>query len=75
MIRKTTLRTMGGSPGAALPEDLAERLQVEAGDKLLLLETDDGVLLTALDPELKRSEDAYERVAGKFRSALRELAG
>ncbi len=66
---------MGGSSGVAVPEDLAERLQVEAGDKLLVLETDDGVLLTPLDPELKRSEDAYERVAGKYRNALRELAG
>ncbi len=74
MIRETTLRPMGGSSGVTLPEELVERLQVEAGDKLLPLETADGVLLSPFDPELESSMDAYERVAGKYRNALRELA-
>lgn len=34
MIRKVTLQKMGGSIGATLPSDIADRLHLEAGDEL-----------------------------------------
>ena len=74
MARKVTLRKMGGSVGATLPKDIADRLHIQPGDELFVIETDRGVLLTPFDPEFERSMKAYERTAGKYRNALRELA-
>jgi len=74
MVRKVTLRQMGGSVGATLPKDMAERLHVGAGDEVFVIETDRGVLLTPYDPDFQRAIVAYERTATKYRNALRELA-
>jgi antitoxin MazE len=74
MQRKVTLRKMGGSVGATLPKDIAERLHVKEGDELYVVETEEGVLLTPYDPEFQRAMAAYERTANKYRNALRELA-
>jgi len=74
MVKKVTLRQMGGSVGATLPKDMAERLHVRAGDEVFVVETEHGVLLTPYDPDFQRAMTAYERTASKYRNALRELA-
>lgn len=74
MVKKVTLRKMGGSVGATLPKDLADRLHVREGDELFVLETQEGILLTPYDPQFAKAMDAYERTASKYRNALRELA-
>ena len=74
MVKKVTLRRMGGSVGATLPKDMAERLHVTAGDEVLVVETEQGVLITPFDPDFQRAMVAYERTAAKYRNALRELA-
>ena len=74
MVRKVTLRQMGGSVGATLPKDIAERLHVEAGDEVFMIETDSGVLLTPYDPSFEKAVAAFQRGARKYRNALRELA-
>ncbi len=74
MQRKVTLRKMGGSVGATLPKDIAERLHVQEGDELFVVETDEGILLTPYDPEFQKAMAAYKRTANKYRNALRELA-
>jgi len=74
MQRKVTLRQMGGSIGATIPRDVAERLQIKAGDEIFVVEQEDGILLTPYDPEFQKAMAAYERTAAKYRNALRELA-
>jgi putative addiction module antidote len=74
MVRKVTLRQMGGSVGATLPKDIADRLHVEAGDEVFMIETDSGVLLTPYDPAFDQAVAAFQRGARKYRNALRELA-
>ena len=74
MTRELTLRQVGGSIGATLPKDMAERLNLSPGDRVLAVETDRGILLTPYDPEIERSLAIAARVAGKYRNALRELA-
>ena len=74
MVRKVTLRKMGGSVGATLPKDMADRLHVQAGDEVFVVETEQGVLLTPSDPNFQKAMKAYERTASKYRNALRELA-
>ena len=74
MTREVTLRQAGGSVSATLPKDMATRLHLEAGDRLLAVETDQGILLTPYDPETEHTLKIARKVAKKYRNALRELA-
>jgi putative addiction module antidote len=74
MVRKITLRQVNGSIGATLPKDMADRLRVKPGDEVFVIETEQGILLTPYDPTFERAMAAYERTAGKYRNALRELS-
>ena len=74
MARSVTLRQTGGSISATLPKDMTERLHLAAGDTVLVVETSDGILLTPYDPTTREALAIAAEVAGKYRSALRELA-
>ncbi len=74
MTRELKLRQMGGSVGATLPKDMAERLHLAAGDKVLAIETERGILLTPYDPETEQALAIAARVSGQYRNALRALA-
>ena len=74
MVRELTLRQVGGSIGATIPKDMAERLHLEVGDRVLAVETARGILLTPYDPDLEAGLAVAVRAARKFRHALRELA-
>ncbi|MCX6373313.1 MAG: AbrB/MazE/SpoVT family DNA-binding domain-containing protein [Actinobacteria bacterium] len=74
MTRGLKLRQAGGSISATLPKDMAERLHLEAGDMVLAVETERGILLTPYDPEVEEALAIAGKVAGRYRNALRELA-
>jgi putative addiction module antidote len=74
MTRELRLRQTGGSLSATLPKDMADRLRLEAGDRVLAVETERGILLTPYDPVTERALKAAARAAKKYRNALRELA-
>lgn len=74
MVRELTLRQVGGSIGATLPKDMAERLHLQVGDRILAVEMDRGILLTPYDPDVEAGLAVAAHAAKKFRNALRELA-
>ena len=74
MTKEVTLRQAGGSVSATLPKDMADRLRLEAGDRILAVETDGGILLTPYSADTERALKAAARNAKKYRNALRELA-
>jgi putative addiction module antidote len=74
MIRELTLRQVGGSIGATIPKDMAERLHLDVGDRILAVETENGILLTPYDPDVEAGLRIAGRAAKKYRNALRELA-
>jgi putative addiction module antidote len=74
MTRELKLRRVGGSIGATLPKEMAERLHLSPGDRVLAVETDRGILLTPYDPDRERALAIAARAARKYRNALRELA-
>ena len=74
MTKEVTLRQAGGSVSATLPKDMADRLRLAAGDRVLAVETDRGILLTLYDPDVERALAVAAKAAKKYRNALRELA-
>lgn len=74
MTKEVTLRQAGGSVSATLPKDMADRLRLGAGDRVLAVETEGGILLTPYDPEVERALRIAAKAAKKYRNALRELA-
>ena len=74
MMKSVTVRQTGTSVSATIPVEMAERFQIERGDKVFMIETADGVLMTPYDPTVDQAFGAYRRVAKKYRNALRELA-
>ena len=74
MIRDINLRKAGGSVAATLPKDMADRFHLRAGDRVLAIETDKGILLTPYNPAVAESLAIAAKSARKYRNALRELA-
>ncbi|MYA34476.1 MAG: AbrB/MazE/SpoVT family DNA-binding domain-containing protein [Gemmatimonadales bacterium] len=74
MIRRVKLRRMGGSIGVTLPEDMVQRLHLEAGDEVLAVETASGILLTPHDPDVDDGLAIAVEAQQRFRKALRDLA-
>ena len=74
MVRELKLRQAGDSVSATLPKDMADPLHLEPGDRVLAMETEEGILLTPYDPESERALRAAAKAAKKYRNALRQLA-
>ncbi len=74
MVREVKLRQVGGSVGATLPKDMADRLNLGVGDRVLAVETDQGILLSPYDPTVEKALALAARTAKKYRNALRQLA-
>ena len=68
------LTTVGSSTGAVFPKELLAKLNVEKGDRLYVVETPEGLLLTPYDPEFGEEMDVARKVMKKRRNVLRELA-
>jgi putative addiction module antidote len=74
MARAVTLRRVGGSVGATLPKEMVDRLDLAPGDRVLAIETEQGILLTPYSDELDADLAATRSAAKRYRTALRELA-
>ena len=74
MVREVKLRQVGGSVGATLPKDMADRLNLGVGDRVLAVETEQGILLTPYDPTVEKALAIAAQTAKKYRNALRQLA-
>ena len=74
MVREVKLRQVGGSVGATLPKDMADRLNLDVGDRVLVVETDRGILLSPYDPTVEKALALAARAGKAYRNALRQLA-
>ena len=73
-MRTVTLRRAGGSVATTIPKEIADSLDLVPGDRVLAVETENGVLLTPYDSALEADLEAVARAAKRYRGALRELA-
>ena len=60
--------------GTTLPKEMVNRLDLAAGDRVLAVETERGILLTPYTEELEAELAATRRAAKRYRAALHELA-
>lgn len=74
MVKRQTLKKIGGSVATVLPKSMLERFHLDAGDDVYVVETNEGLLITPFDPEFADAMEAYARGAKKYRNALRKLA-
>ena len=68
------LTTVGNSTGVVLPKEILQRLRVDKGDVLYVLETPGGIELIPYDPEFSSQVEAAERVMREDRDVLKKLA-
>jgi putative addiction module antidote len=66
--------TVGNSMGVILPKEILERLRVKRGDTLYVIETKNGIELTAYNSDFAKQFETAERVMREDRDALRKLA-
>jgi antitoxin MazE len=71
---QTSIRDIGNSAGITIPKALRERYRLAEGDIVHLVETDEGILITPLDPEFAEAMEIYAEGAKRYRNAMRELA-
>jgi putative addiction module antidote len=74
MVQGVKLRKAGGSIAATLPKDMADRLKLAAGDSVIAIETERGILLTPYDSDTEEALRVATEVGRNYRNALRELA-
>ncbi len=74
MTIELKVRRVGNSLGVVLPKEALAHLKVEEGDTITLTEAQDGVRLSASNPEFAESMAVFESLNRRYRHALRELA-
>ena len=74
MVQGVKLRKAGGSIAATLPKEMADRLKLTAGDSVIAIEMQRGILITPYDADTEEALSIAAEVGRNYRNALRELA-
>ena len=74
MTFELKLRKIGNSLGVVLPKEVVAHMNVTEGDTLTVTQTQDGVRLSAGDPEFAKTMAVFESLNRRYRNTLRELA-
>lgn len=74
MYKEVTIRKIGNSLGTTIPKQMLERLRLSQGDKVYIVEMEQGLLITPYDPDFAKAMEIYEEGAKTYRNAMRELA-
>jgi putative addiction module antidote len=68
------LRKTGNSLSTTWPKELLARLNVKEGDRLFVIETRHGVMVTPYDPQFERTMRNADQVIERFKHAYKVLA-
>ncbi|HEX4481797.1 MAG TPA: AbrB/MazE/SpoVT family DNA-binding domain-containing protein [Rudaea sp.] len=74
MLLSLKLRKIGNSVGVVLPKEVLSQLNVVEGDTVTLTDSQDGVRITASNPEFSKTMAIFESLNRRYRNTLRELA-
>ena len=65
---------IGNSLGVILPRDLLGKLQLDKGDSIFLVDTPEGLRITAYDPAFAEQMDQARNLMKKRRNVINELS-
>jgi putative addiction module antidote len=68
------LTAVGTSTGVVIPKEMLTRMKVTRGDKLHVVETPDGYLLTPYDPAVAEQLEVGREFMKEFRETFKVLA-
>lgn len=74
MVNTLKLTTVGNSVGVVLPKEILSKLRVDKGDTLYVVETPEGIELTAYRPDFAAQMGVAEEIMRENRDVLRKLA-
>ncbi len=74
MVVSLKLRKIGNSVGVVLPKEVLSQLNVVEGDTVTFTDSQDGVRITASNPEFSKTLAVFESLNRRYRNTLRELA-
>lgn len=74
MAEKLKLTAVGTSTGVVLPKPLLQRMKVERGDTLHVIETAEGILLTPYDPTVAEQVELGRAFIKQYRDTFKALA-
>lgn len=74
MTAKLKLTAIGTSTGVVIPKDMLNRMKVERGDTLHVVETPEGYLLTPYDPAVAAQVEAGREFMKEYRDTFKALA-
>lgn len=74
MYEEVQLETSGEAVIVRLPNEMLAKHDLLGADRLWLVSTEAGILVTAQDPEFSKAALLAQRGANRFRNALRRLA-
>ena len=68
------LTTIGSSTGVIIPKAMLAELNVEKGDRLFVIKTPDGLMLTPYDPEIEKQLKIVRDFMKEYRDTFKILA-
>jgi putative addiction module antidote len=68
------LTAVGTSTGVVIPKEMLNRMKVERGDTLHVIETAEGYLLTPFDPAVAAQVEAGRSFMKEYRDTFKILA-
>jgi putative addiction module antidote len=74
MAATLKLTAIGTSTGVVIPKDMLNRMKVERGDALHVIETPDGYLLTPYDPKVAEQVEVGREFMKDNRDTFKALA-
>ena len=73
-MKQLKIIPIGNSVGVLLPKELLRKLELGPGDILHVSETENGIALTAYDPEIEAQMEIAEDIMRENEALLRKLA-
>ena len=69
-----TVRKIGNSEGVILPKEVLERMNLKAGDSVVVSEDNGGITLTPAEDTFEIQMEAAREIMDRYKIALQKLA-
>ena len=75
MYKQVAIRRIGNATGMTIPKKMLQRHNLAEGDKVFIVETELGLLITPFDPDFAQAMQLYQEGNKAYRNAARHAGG